>query len=386
MKIAHICLAGPFSDGFSYQENLLTKYHARLGNEVTVFASEYSWNNEGKLLKTEKRDYINADGIRIIRLEIKGDKKFSAKFKKYKSLYKKIEELHPQIIFVHGANFSDLATIKKYLKNHRDVITYLDNHCDRSNSGTNFLSYNILHKVIWKYNVKRIEPYIKKFYGVMPSRVKWLIDVYNLPEEKCELLVMGADDDLINKYKSAEIYNIIRQKYKISNEDFLIVTGGKIDPAKYQTLLLMKAINKIKVKNLKLLIFGSVGNELKKEFYDLCNSEKIEYFGWADNEQTYMYFSMADLIVFPGRHSVFWEEAVALQKPLICKYWEGTTHVDIGGNVKYLYNDSVEEIEDTIFNIINNKKEYANLKKTASSKKSRQFLYSEIAKKSLEID
>ena len=40
-KIVHVCLCGPFSDGFSYQENILTKYHARMGLEVHVITSIY---------------------------------------------------------------------------------------------------------------------------------------------------------------------------------------------------------------------------------------------------------------------------------------------------------------------------------------------------------
>lgn len=54
-------------------------------------------------------------------------------------------------------------------------------------------------------NGKKIEPYVKKFYGVLPARVDFLIDVYNLPKEKCELLVMGADDDLVKKNEKPEI-------------------------------------------------------------------------------------------------------------------------------------------------------------------------------------
>ena len=38
--------------------------------------------------------------------------------------------------------------------------------------------------------------------------------------------------------------------------------------------------------------------------------------------------------------------------PMVVKYWDGTTHVDRGGNVKFLQNDSVEEIKKTIEKII----------------------------------
>ena len=56
-----------------------------------------------------------------------------------------------------------------------------------------------------------------------------------------------------------------------------------------------------------------------------------------DDFQSYNLFSAADLVVFPGRHSVYWEQVVAIGTPMVVKYWDGTTHIDIGGNCMYLY-------------------------------------------------
>ena len=36
MKIVHLCLCSFFPDNYSYQENLLPKYHKRLGYDVEV--------------------------------------------------------------------------------------------------------------------------------------------------------------------------------------------------------------------------------------------------------------------------------------------------------------------------------------------------------------
>ena len=41
-------------------------------------------------------------------------------------------------------------------------------------------------------------------------------------------------------------------------EDFVVITGGKIDHAKRQTLLLIEAVKRIDNPRLKLLVFGSV--------------------------------------------------------------------------------------------------------------------------------
>lgn len=49
MKITHICLNGPVTDNLQYQDNLLPKYHKKLGYDVSVITSKYVFNKEGQL-------------------------------------------------------------------------------------------------------------------------------------------------------------------------------------------------------------------------------------------------------------------------------------------------------------------------------------------------
>jgi len=260
------------------------------------------------------------------------------------------------------------------------IKIFMDNHADFSNSATNWLSKNILHKVVWRHYANKLEPYVNRLYGVLPARVDFLTDVYGLPAEKCELLVMGADDELVEEALKPEVKKKTREKYGIANDDFLIMNGGKIDNAKKQTLLLMDAVNQIENEKIKLIVFGSVIPELKEEVEKRC-SDKVQYIGWVESNESGNYFGAADLVVFPGRHSVFWEQAVALGIPMVVKHWEGTTHVDIGGNVKYLYKDSADEIKKVIEKIVNG--DYEGMKNAAHGEKREQFLYSRIANQAI---
>ncbi|MGI6706538.1 MAG: glycosyltransferase family 4 protein [Clostridia bacterium] len=217
----------------------------------------------------------------------------------------------------------------------------------------------------------------------MPARVDFLKDVYKIPEEKVELLVMGADDEKVEEARNPNVRKEIREKYNIKPEDFLIMTGGKIDNAKKQTLLLMEAVKRIEMENVKLIVFGSVINDLKEEVNKLVDGDKVQYIGWINSEDSYKYFAAADLAVFPGRHSVFWEQVVGLGVPMVVKYWEGTTHIDLDGNCKFLYKDSVDEIKDIISEIINNKELYERMKSIATTKGMDRFSYSKIAQKSI---
>lgn len=386
-KIVHVCLCGPVTDGFSYQENLLTKYHKHLGYEVSIITSEWIWGEDGKLKKDGRKYYRNEYDIPVIRLEIKGNKNIEAKLKRYEGVYQAVEKEKPDILFIHGCQFLDLWILRRYMEKHPKVRVFIDNHADFSNSGTNFLSKNILHKGIWKAGVKAVMPYIEKFYGVMPARVDFLVEMYGIPREKAGLLVMGADDEKVKKAEEEKLGEQIREKYGVAKEDFLLVTGGKIDYAKKQTIYLMEAVKEFADTRVKLLVFGSVEEELKKQVEDLQDNERVIYAGWIEAEDSYAYFAAADIVCFPGRHSVFWEQAAGQGIPMIVKYWEGTTHVDMGGNVQFLYKDSKEEIKQILENIIrDDKKIYKKMKEAALKSGKREFSYSEIAKRALETE
>ena len=385
VRIAHICLSGVVTDGFSYQDNLLSKYHKRMGHEVTFITSKWIFNDKGEIVQIDKEKYINEDGVKMIRLSNRRGEKFGRKFKHFIGLFDALVVERPEVLFIHGPQFLEMPEVVRYAQKY-PVKIYVDNHADFSNSGRNFLSKYILQGIIWRHMAQIIEPYTRKFYGVLPARVDWLKNMYKLPANKCELLVMGADDDFVQDALSEKSKKEFRQKYGIKDDDFLIVTGGKIDLFKRQTLLLMKAIHNIKNNDLKLVIFGSVQKDMKDKLNALCDGHRVQYIGWAQGNQSYKYMGAADLVAFPGRHSVYWEQAAGMGKPLLCKYWDGTTHIDVGGNVKFLYEDSVDMIQNIIETLLKNgKEEYKKMLGIAQGKGRERFSYTKIAEKSLEL-
>ena len=53
MKIVHIAPNATYNEGWGYQENLLPKYHAKLGHEVTLIITNIEHSN-GKKLKSDQ--------------------------------------------------------------------------------------------------------------------------------------------------------------------------------------------------------------------------------------------------------------------------------------------------------------------------------------------
>lgn len=384
MKILHLCLSCFYIDNYSYQENMLPKYHKKMGHSVSIIASLITFDKNGKGTYLQNpTSYLNEYGIPVYRIDyLSFLKPLQKLFRRYSNTYKLIEENQPDIIFIHGCQFADIKQVVKYVKKNPHVKIYVDNHADFSNSGSNWLSRNILHKIIWRYYANLIEPYATKFYGVLPARVQFLINTYKLPANKVDLLVMGADDEKVFEADNQNISKEIRQRYDIKDTDFLIMTGGKIDHNKPQTLLLMEAIKNMDRKNIKLIVFGTVTLEYKEKLESLL-SDNVKFIGWIDSKETYKYFSSADLVVFPGKHSVFWEQVVGLGKPCVFKYMEGFNHIDLNGNCKFLYEDSFEEIKKVITGIIDNPDSFKEMERIAKLRGINEFSYNQISQKSI---
>lgn len=384
MKIVHLCLGAFYPDHYSYQENMLPKFHKSLGYDVEVIASQESFDENGNTCYIDKiGNYQNEYDIRVNRLAYSFPKKLNHKLKHYRGVYEGLVSADPDILFIHNCQFTSINEVIKYIKKNPELVVYVDNHVDFSNSARNWLSKNLLHKGLWRSCATKINPYVKKFYGVLPARVDFLVNIYGLPKDKVELLVMGVDDEQVSRVMAENARQKIREEYHIDNDDFLVMTGGKIDSFKKQTLLLMEAISKINNKNVRLIVFGSVTPELKEQVLGLCDGIIVQYVGWIQSDKSYDYFAAADLVVFPGRHSVFWEQVAGMGIPMICKYWNGTTHVERGGNVKFLYKDSVNEISQIIEELVNNNIKFEEMKRIARANKC-YFSYRDIALRAIE--
>ena len=387
MRILHCCLAAFYIDNYSYQENILPREHKKQGHDVRILASTETFVDNNTLGYIEAKSYFTEDGIKINRLPYSKvlPHFVMKKLRIYKGISNVLSDFRPEIIFIHDSQFLDIKFIVKYVRENTSVKVFVDCHADFSNSARNWISNNILHKMIYRRCAKMIEPYTIKFYGVLPARVDFLINMYKIPKEKVELLVMGAEDDKVAEAKDEQLRKLIRAKYSIDEDDFLIITGGKIDHNKPQTLQLMEAVKHINNSKIKLLVFGSINAEYKERFSSmLC--ETIQYIGWVDSPDTYKYFYAADLIVFPGLHSVFWEQVVGLGKPCVFRYIKGFTHIDLGGNCKFLYEGSAEEIEKVLIEIISHKEVYERMRDIANIKGIEEFSYKKIAQRCISIE
>ena len=109
----------------------------------------------------------------------------------------------------------------------------------------------------------------------------------------------------------------------------------------------------------------------------------MTYLGWLSQEESYAALKACDVAIFPGRHSVIWEQCVGLGVPIVVRKWPGTQHVDVGGNCIFLQSGSKQELKEEIDKLLN--KDYLNqLTVSANSNNKQEFSYKNIAEKSIQ--
>lgn len=379
MKIVHLCLCGLFGEKYAYQDNLLTKYHKKMGHDVTIIApTAAKFTSNGGVVNEPAGSKFLDNGCKLIRVETKYQSLWlNRHFHLFKDITHVVLEEKPDLIFVHNVSCFNYLSLLKVKKKLPGVKVVFDSHMDEYNSNQNILS-KVLNGVVFRYLVvKRLLSLSDIFYGVTPSRCTFLKEVFGVPEHKVRLLRMGADDEKIHLDKKEEIRKKVRQQYHVFDDDFLIVTGGKIDKVK-NIHLLAEAVSRIDNPHVKILLFGSVVDELKPVIESL-QSDRVIYIGWINSDTVYNYFFAADLVMFPGLHSAMWEQAVAARVPIAVTKLRGFDQVDFNGNCLFMDGHGVEYYKNFINNIISDKELYNRLWDNASSEEANQFLYSQIA-------
>ncbi len=382
MKIVHIAPNSPYNDYWGYQDNLLPKYQKKLGHDVTVIITN-TMHKDGNIVKTDCSDYVLDDGVHVIRKEYKQYHlpKVTGVFSDLDVL-PLLNELRPDFIFYHGLVSYTIKDVVKYVKIHPQCKVVEDNHMDYNiGNQVNTLKEKVIRAWLRWLNRTTV-PYVEKVYGVTPWRKTYAEDYFRIPANKTDVLIMGADDEKVNLEKKDAIRKQIRDRYQVSGNDFLIVTGGKIDKKKGIDVLAEACAGFN--QNVKLLVFGSISDDVKEKMEKLIfENDNIIYIGWIDSDRVYDYFFAADLVFFPGQHSVLWEQACASKVPCVFERWEGMDHVDNGGNSDFVELITVEAIKSKIKELLYIDR-YYRMKKVAESDATDIYMYSKIAEKSLE--
>lgn len=384
MKIVHVCLAAFYVDNYSYQENILPRYHKKLGNEVSIIASLETYSESGELTYLSSPvSYLNEDEIPVFRIGY-SNIPFKKKLRKYNGYYNLLEKINPDIIFMHGPQTFELINTKKFKNKYPDTKIIVDNHASSLNSANSFFSKYILHRFYYNLINKMAEKSIDKYFAVTPQCKNFLIDNYKINDEKIDMLYLGYEETNLSFSEIENKRSSVRKKYNIDSQSIVLITGGKITPNKKLDYVI-DVFDNIESPNVKLIVFGTFTNDSKNLESKLKSDSDVILLGWQSSEEINELLIAADIAFFPGSQSVIWQQAIGSGLVLIVAEEEDVQYLDSGGNVVFVSRESIEDGVKKIDSLINNKKRLNNLKQISKTLGKQKFSYSNIADKSIKL-
>ena len=238
MKIVMLC--DLYDEKLHYQENLLAKYYAKQGHEVTIIAatfdSAFDFQAENYDRDAPGRQYHHG-GIKVIKLPYSLN--LLNRLRRFSGVQAVLEEERPDLIFVHDMHLN-LAEAARYRRSHGTCRIVMDYHADYSNSGRNWFSLNVLHRLLRGAMFRRYRKAIDRIYPVVPASATFLREVYGVRDSDMELLLLGADTDVARTARHEQAGVGVRRRLGIPDDALVIFTGGKLGPAK-KTHLLVEA-------------------------------------------------------------------------------------------------------------------------------------------------
>lgn len=363
MRIVHIGLASFFTENMTYQDNQLANINRQDGHEVT-FISNAAKYRDGTIVETEMEDEFLSNGIRLIRLPyLKIITPFiSEKLRKVEGLYRILESLKPEIIMGHDVEAGLLGLdVAKYMKKHPDVILYNDTHTDNGNSGTNWVSLNIQHRILYKHILKKLLPHIKKQFYIAEECKVFFVENYKCPEQKMEFYPLGGI--LPSPEARNESRRLRRSELGISDDDVLLVHSGKMDALK-KTDALLRAVASINDKRLKIAIIGSIDKSVQDVLFPLIeNTTNVIYLGWKTGDELLEYLCACDIYAQPGSCSATLQNAICCGAAVLAApYLTYERHMVVGNG--YIVRTQ-EEIETALREVLSQPKKLKKMMQTS---------------------
>lgn len=342
MKIVHVGLASFYTEGMTYQDNQLSEQNVRDGHQVMYIANAAKYVN-GEIVDTGYEDTVLSSGVRLVRLpyETIVNAYLSDKLRRVKGLYELLESFSPDVIFSHDLCYLSVFDVIRYKKAHPEVRLYADTHTDEKNSGRNWVSLNIQHRIIYKYLYQKAYPYLEKFFYISQERKDFAVKHYGLPEDKMEFYPLGGtilSDDEYEKLRREG-----REELGAAEDELIFIHSGKLDAAK-RTEELLCAFASVPELKARLCVCGSVPEDMKEKLTALFEADsRVEYLGWKTAEQLIRLLCACDFYLQPGSQSATLENAVCCRKAAMLYPHKAYTADYDYGNIVWV--DTVEDMK-----------------------------------------
>lgn len=239
------------------------------------------------------------------------------------------------ILTVHYTNWSfellgNQNTLKAILKSHKD--------------------YN--KKSIYRAfkSEKKLMTLCDKIIAIAQHSYNDITTIYQIPKEKVTLIPHNLYKDAFRTLSSTDRFKL-RQKYKFSQDEKIIIFAGRIDLIKGIDFLIESFLLLTKQHpKLQLIIAGDGNHDLI--FPKLKHVwSKVTYTGFIDKSTLYELFLISDIGVMPSLHEEFGFvalEMMMMNLPIVANHTTGLSELIIDGETGILVPLTIKEKEKSI--------------------------------------
>jgi len=391
MKIVHVM--NWYIPGMGYQENFLPAEQKKLGHDVCIITSDRVPQYKGyerNVGKTIGERVIGVgtyqeSGVTIYRLPtvfevVNGGQVI------VRGLYKLLKELKPDVVQAHGA-FCPITLQSVLYSKRLNYRVFVDDHSNVDNFHLNSLikkAYIQLVKAFYYFYGHRVE----MFFPVTYATTDLLKRVLQVPDQRLELLPLGANTDRFKK--SLELRQIGRNDIGIDEKDKLILTAGKLNEQK-DIEYLIEAIKYVSERKpaVKLLIIGGGTREYMNYLKNLVNrlgiTDKVIFMDFVPNKELPKYYNAGDIGVWPGNCSITVLEAVATGLPVIIPNKDLNYKILSDNNAAVGFERrNVNSLSEAILKLLNDSELYSRIIENSSRLFMETLSWKGIAQKSID--
>lgn len=346
MKIVH--LIDYYQPKIGYQEYFLAREHAIAGNNTYVLTSDryFPFPDYEKIylpilgkrvMGSGERIEENIKTIRLKSLEIPGSNLIILR-----NLNKTLKRINPDLVLCHGIYSITSFSISKIKKTFNFKLIY-DNHAAAFNTDFNSSFIKILYHSFYKIFFKdSIIHNADNIFAIGEAERDFITENLKLAKKNIPLIRLGVD---VKVFKPSKIFrNSIRNKLKIKKTETVIIFTGKITENK-NVHVLLEALEKSK-RLFNLLLIGNGPQSYLDNLKYLSKRTKIIHIPFILNKDLPMYFSAADIAVYPGDFTISVFEAMSMSLPVILPEWIGNEFLNnIPGVFRFDRNDKSQLLQ-----------------------------------------
>lgn len=317
MRIVHV--EDYFIPDAGYQINIMPKYLSRFGHEVYIVTCYVEGiakpaSNFFGIENIKERDevYRRETGVTVIRVKPLSTKTVSDRILQGSALFRKVKELKPDLVYVHGND--TLTGIRYLMKRKLPFALVTDSHMLSMATINRFHHWfaRFYRAVVTPRIVKngtvvirtQDDPYVEREFGIPLSQAPWIS--------------YGTDTLLF--HPDAEAKRRFREANGITDTDFVVVYTGKIDEPKGGKLLAETFRKRFAVgRPVVLVAVGTTAGEYGSEVEALfaASENRILRFPTQKYVDLAPFYQAADLSVFARQCSLSFYDAQGCGLPVV---------------------------------------------------------------------